>query len=78
MLPAGVPSAAATGNISAKDANVGAGFTGLAAARRLSELDPDADIIVLEATIVGKGFSARNSGFLTPADSADLSCAIDT
>src|SRR5688572_32794366 len=70
MLPARVPKPAATGAISAKYAIVGAGFTGLAAARRLHELDPDAEIVVLEATTVGEGSSARNSGFLTRADIA--------
>lgn len=70
LLPARQPTAHAGGAISAKYAIVGAGFTGLAAARRLSELDPTADIVVLEATTVGEGSSARNSGFLTPADIA--------
>lgn len=70
MLPPRAPNAAATGTISAKYAIVGAGFTGLAAARRLNELDPGAEIVVLEATTVGEGSSARNSGFLTRADIA--------
>jgi glycine/D-amino acid oxidase-like deaminating enzyme len=70
MLPARTPKPAARGTISAKYAIVGAGFTGLAAARRLSELDPGAEIVVLEATTVGEGSSARNSGFLTRADIA--------
>lgn len=68
MLPARTSTPAASGRIAAKYAVVGAGFTGLAAARRLSELDPAADIVVLEATIVGEGSSARNSGFISPAD----------
>lgn len=42
---------------------IGAGFTGLAIARRLHELDPQARIAVFEATTVGEGSSARNSGF---------------
>lgn len=42
---------------------VGAGYTGLAIARRLHELRPDARIVVVEATTVGEGSSARNSGF---------------
>jgi len=70
MLPARRPTPPASGAITAKYAIVGAGFTGLAAARRLNELDPDADIVMLEATTVGEGSSARNSGFLTPADIA--------
>lgn len=42
---------------------VGAGYTGLAVAHRLQELDPSARIAVLEATDVGEGSSGRNSGF---------------
>ncbi|AHG65526.1 NAD(P)/FAD-dependent oxidoreductase [Advenella mimigardefordensis] len=43
---------------------IGAGYTGLAAARRLAELNSSASILVLEAGIVGEGSSARNSGFV--------------
>ncbi|MEC9460776.1 MAG: FAD-binding oxidoreductase [SAR324 cluster bacterium] len=43
---------------------LGAGFTGLAAARRLALLHPQARIVVLEAERAGEGSSARNSGFL--------------
>lgn len=43
---------------------VGAGFAGLAAARRLSQLRPSDRIVVLEAQRVGFGASGRNSGFM--------------
>ncbi len=43
---------------------IGAGFTGLATARRLAELNPRASVLVLEASEVGEGSSARNSGFI--------------
>ena len=43
---------------------LGAGFTGLAAARQLALLHPQARIVVLEAERAGEGSSARNSGFL--------------
>ena len=43
---------------------VGAGVTGLAAARRLGELAPDARILLLDAFRVGYGASGRNSGFI--------------
>ncbi len=49
------------------DANhvvIGAGFTGLACARRLGELFPGDSIILLEADPIGAGNSGRNSGFL--------------
>lgn len=43
---------------------IGAGYTGVASARRLAELNPDEEILLLEAGQVGEGSSARNSGFL--------------
>lgn len=43
---------------------VGAGFTGVAAARRLGELAPDKRIVLIEAQRAGMGASGRNSGFI--------------
>ncbi|MGS1117742.1 NAD(P)/FAD-dependent oxidoreductase [Castellaniella sp. UC4442_H9] len=43
---------------------IGAGYTGLAAARRLAELNPGKQVLVLESSEVGEGSSARNSGFI--------------
>lgn len=43
---------------------VGAGFAGLAAARRLAQLDPTLRVVVLEAGVVGNGPAGRNSGFI--------------
>ncbi len=42
---------------------VGAGYAGLAAARRLAENRPQDAIVLLEANEVGEGASGRNSGF---------------
>ena len=42
---------------------IGAGVTGLASARRLAELHPDREILLLDARLVGQGASGRNSGF---------------
>ena len=42
---------------------IGAGMTGLAGARRLAELHPDREIMLLDARLVGQGTSGRNSGF---------------
>ncbi len=42
---------------------IGAGFTGLACARRLAELHPDDNIILLEARAVAQAASGRNSGY---------------
>lgn len=43
---------------------IGAGFAGLAAARRLSQLQRGFRVIVLEAGIIGEGAAGRNSGFI--------------
>jgi len=43
---------------------VGAGYTGLAAARRLAELRPHDRVLVVDASVAGEGSAGRNSGFL--------------
>lgn len=43
---------------------IGAGFAGLAAAKRLSQLRPTDSIVVLEAIRVADGPAGRNSGFM--------------
>ena len=43
---------------------VGAGYTGLSAARKLSQLNPDNKIILVDAQLAGEGASGRNSGYL--------------
>ena len=43
---------------------VGAGYTGLSAARKLSELHPNKKIIIVDAQFAGEGASGRNSGYL--------------
>ncbi len=43
---------------------IGAGFAGLAAARRLSQLCPSDKITVLDALRVGEGPAGRNTGFM--------------
>ena len=68
LLPPRTPYAEAKGDIAADHVVVGAGYTGLAAARRLAELQPQARIMVIEATEVGEGSSGRNSGFASPRD----------
>lgn len=52
-----------SGNTSARWVVVGAGFTGLAAARQLALNFPDEEIILVEAQEVGFGSSGRNAGF---------------
>ncbi len=43
---------------------VGAGFTGLSAARKLAQLNPNKKILVVDAQLAGEGASGRNSGYL--------------
>lgn len=52
------------GDASVDVAIIGGGFAGLAAARRLRELDPTAKVAVLEASRLAEGASGRNSGFM--------------
>ena len=42
---------------------IGAGFTGLACARRLGQLHPQDEIILLDARQIGQGASGRNAGY---------------
>ena len=63
-LPDPPPARRVTGTVKADWAVVGAGVTGLAAARRLAEHLPDKHILLVEAERVGGGTSGRNSGFL--------------
>ncbi len=43
---------------------VGAGYTGLSAARTLSEIHKNKKIVIVDAQIAGEGGSSRNSGYL--------------
>ena len=43
---------------------IGAGYTGLSTARKLSEIDSSIKIIIIDAQLAGEGGSSRNSGYL--------------
>ena len=43
---------------------VGAGYTGLSAARKLGQLYPKQKILLIDAQLAGEGASSRNSGYL--------------
>src|SRR5210317_2509146 len=43
---------------------VGAGYTGLSAARKLAEIYPNKTITLIDAQLAGEGASSRNSGYL--------------
>ena len=43
---------------------IGAGYTGLSAARKLTEIEPNKKTIIVDAQLAGEGSSSRNSGYL--------------
>lgn len=63
ILPARQHTPPLTGEIKADWVVVGAGYAGLAAARRLAENRPNDRIALVEAGDVGENASGRNSGF---------------
>lgn len=75
LLPQRVVRPAPEGDIDCDFAVVGAGFTGLAAARIWAEARPQDDVRVLDADVIGEGSSGRNSGFLLDIALADDAAA---
>ncbi|MEQ8484895.1 MAG: FAD-dependent oxidoreductase [Pseudomonadales bacterium] len=74
LLPPRQPTPPLAGAAEAELVVVGAGYTGLAAARAWSEARPDDRVLVVDAGEVGDGSPGRNSGFLLEialADDAD-------
>ena len=64
ILPAPPPARRVQGQMSCDWAVVGAGVTGLAAARRIAENCPNDKVFLIEGQRVGRGVSGRNSGFV--------------
>ncbi|GAW34315.1 gamma-glutamylputrescine oxidoreductase [Roseovarius sp. A-2] len=64
ILPAQGAATPLEGDATADFAVIGAGFAGLSAARRLTQLAPNARIAVLDAGRVAEGAAGRNSGFM--------------
>ncbi|MFK7944119.1 MAG: NAD(P)/FAD-dependent oxidoreductase [Paracoccaceae bacterium] len=81
VLPPREPHAALEADIAADWLVVGAGYAGLAAARRLAENRPDEKIVILDAGVSGENASGRNSGFAidtphtTTSDEGELKSA---
>lgn len=74
LLPTRPATAPLEGTERASVVIVGAGYTGLAAARRWATLRPDDAVVLLDAATVGEGSPGRNSGFMLEialADDAD-------
>lgn len=64
LLPARRPQIQPPGETHYGVVVIGAGVTGLAAARSVAELEPDTSVLLMDATVIGEGSSGRNSGFL--------------
>ncbi|MDA5558765.1 NAD(P)/FAD-dependent oxidoreductase [Shimia sp. MMG029] len=64
ILPPQPPSEPLSGPHKADVMVIGGGFAGLSAARRLKQLEPNAKVVVLEATRIADGSAGRNSGFM--------------
>lgn len=64
ILPARPPRPALQGEAGCDLAIVGAGFAGLSAARRLRQIEPGLDVVILDAAQVSEGGTGRNSGFM--------------
>lgn len=63
ILPAREPNPALSGDVSADWIVLGAGYAGLAAARRLAEHRPNDKVALIDAGEAGENASGRNSGF---------------
>jgi len=75
VLPPSGPAAPLRRDLRVATAVVGAGFTGLAAARRLGELAPDDEVALIDAQRAGYGAAGRSSGFVV--DLAGFIAALD-
>lgn len=64
LLPARTPYPSLQENSTVDCVVIGAGFTGLSAARRFIELNPTGTVAVLDATGIAEGPAGRNSGFM--------------
>lgn len=79
LLPSRMPTPELDRDISVDIVIIGAGFAGLAAASRLSQLDPKMSVAIIDADVVGNGASGRNSGFLIdlPHDISSSNFGVD-
>lgn len=64
LLPARLARPPVSGRVDCDVVIIGAGYTGVAAARRFAAIEPDASIVLLDASVAGEGNPGRNSGFL--------------
>ena len=63
LVPARKSKPKLTSSLEAKWLVIGAGFTGLSCARRLAEMNPKDQVILVDARELGQNASGRNSGY---------------
>ncbi len=63
MLPPLAEPTVLTGDVTADHVVIGGGYSGLAVARRLAELDPSASIVLIEGDRIGNNAAGHSSGF---------------
>jgi glycine/D-amino acid oxidase-like deaminating enzyme len=64
MLPERIATPSLSSEIEVDTAIIGAGYTGIAAAKRWHELVPSDEIALIDSSEIGEGNPGRNSGFL--------------
>ena len=64
ILPPAPPRARLEGATGCDIAIVGGGFAGLSAARRLRQIEPGLQVVILDAARISEGGTGRNSGFM--------------
>ncbi len=64
LLPARNPNPALHSDLAVDVLIIGAGWTGISAAKRWHSLSPEADIALIDSSEIGEGNPGRNSGFL--------------
>lgn len=63
ILPTPDEATVLTGDVRCDYLVIGAGYSGLAATRRLAELDPEASVVLVEGDRIGNNAAGRSSGF---------------
>ncbi|MDO7565345.1 MAG: FAD-dependent oxidoreductase, partial [OM182 bacterium] len=64
LLPAREDSPSLQKDLASDVLIIGAGWTGIAAAKRWQSLSPETNIVLIDASEIGEGNPGRNSGFL--------------
>ncbi len=64
MLPERIATPSLSADMAVDTAIIGAGYTGISAAKRMHELAPSDEIAIIDSSEIGEGNPGRNSGFL--------------